>query len=200
MIKNLSLLFISLLLLQAVTAQENDIPDVRFGLRAGASFSHLDFSKGVPPTPTKTSWGAGINFGFVMEVPLIPRLSFQPEYLFSQMGGKVKNSDTTYKLNYLSFPLFLKFQMTEKFSLMAGPQFDILINAKRKANGSSVNITHDTEERSIFATAGIEYEIIESFSVCARYMYGFNHVGLGQRSDLQEFKYTALQLTAYVKF
>jgi Outer membrane protein beta-barrel domain len=199
--KNLSLLIVLFFILQAVTAQVNNEPDFKkFGFRAGVNFSHINFAKGVPPVPIETSWGAGINFGFLVLVHVAGDLFFQPEYAYSQMGSEAKSSHTVYKLNYFSMPLFLKYQLHEKFFLMAGPQFDLLINAKKSVNGSSANITHDTEERSLAATAGIEYEIIESFSVCARYMHGLNHIGLGQRSDIQEFKYEMVQLTACVKF
>ena len=198
--KILALLTISFLILPALTAQDIEPGYKRFGIRAGVNFSHINFAKGVPPVPLETSWGAGINFGFLMLVNITGDLYFQPEYAYSQMGGQVKSSNTVYKLNYFSMPLFLKYQLHEKFSFMAGPQFDLLINAKKKVNGSSTNITHDTEERSLAATAGIEYQLIESFSVSARYMYGINHIGLGQRSDIQEFKYEMVQLMACIKF
>jgi outer membrane protein with beta-barrel domain len=199
--KKLFPFILSLFILQTVTAQFSDEPSLkRFGFRAGINLSHMNFSKGSPPVNIETSWGSEMCFGFLMVLPLSDKFSFQPEYLYSQMGSKIKNSDTAFKLNYLSLPVFLKFQLIEKLSLMAGPQFDILINAKKTITGQSFNITHDTEERSLGIAAAMEYEIIESLSVCARYMNGFNHIGIGQRSDIQEFKYGLLQLTACVKF
>lgn len=199
--KHLPFLIISFFSIQTVTAQFDTKPMVkRFGFRAGANFSHMNFAKGSPPLSTETSWGGRITFGFIMALPVTGRLSFQPEYLYSQMGSKIKDSDTAYKLNYLSLPVFLKFDLSEKLSFLAGPQFDILINAKRTENNNSSNITHDTEERSLGITAGIEYEIIESLALCARYMNGFNHIGIGQRSDTKEFKYESVQLSACIKF
>jgi hypothetical protein len=201
--KSLSLAIVLVLMLQGVMAQDYYEPEYkRFGFRAGVNFSHINFAKGVPPpvTPIETSWGAGINLGFLMLVHITGDLYFQPEYAYSQMSGQVKSSNTVYRLNYFSMPLFLKYQLHEKISLLAGPQFDLLINAKKSVNGSSTNITHDTEERSVAATAGIEYQLIESFSIGARYMHGLNHIGLGQRSDLQEFKYETVQFMACVRF
>lgn len=199
----LPLLFISILILNTAEAQVSDKSDFkRFGFRAGANFSHINFAKGSPPptVPINTTWGAGITFGFLLLVPLSEKFFIQPEYMFSQMGGEVKSSKTVYKLNYFSMPVFLKYQLNERFSLMTGPQFDVLLNSKMKVNGSSTDITHDTEERSIGAVAGIEFQIIESLSLCARYMQGLNHIGLGQRSNVQEFKYEMTQMTACVKF
>jgi Outer membrane protein beta-barrel domain len=194
------LLFVLLAIVFNAAKSQDEASVKRFGISVGTIFSHMDFSKGVPPTPTHTSWNTGINFGFVMTVPIVSKLSFQPEYLFSQTGGKVKNADTTYKFNYLSLPLFLKLQVHEKFALMAGPQFDILIHAKRNVNGGSSDITHDTEERGIDGVAGIEFRVINSLVISARYIYGFNHIGLGQHSDIQEFKFRGIQLMACARF
>ncbi|MEP7143931.1 MAG: porin family protein [Ferruginibacter sp.] len=201
--KRLSLLMVLVLMLQAITAQDYYDPEFkRFGIKAGVNFSHINFAKGVPPpvVPIETSWGAGINIGFLMLVHITGDLYFQPEYAYSQMSGQVKSSNTVYKLNYFSIPIFLKYQLQEKIFLVAGPQFDLLVNAKKSVNGISANITHDTEERSVAVTAGIEYQLTETFSVVARYMHGLNHIGLGQRSDIQEFKYEMVQLMVCVKF
>ncbi len=201
--KNLQLVIVLVLLLQAIKAQDNNTAAFkRFGFRAGTNFSHINFAKGSPPptVPVPTSWGTGITFGFFMQVPLSGSLSIQPEYLFSQMGGKVKTSTINYKLNYFSMPVFLKYQASKKLALLAGPQFDMLVSAKKIVSGSSTNITHDTEERSIGATAEIEYQITGPLSLCARYMSGLNNIGIGQRSNVQEFKYELAQLTVSVKF
>ncbi|MEO5888967.1 MAG: porin family protein [Ferruginibacter sp.] len=201
--KSLFVSSVLFLLLGALRAQnKNESNFKRFGFRAGVNFSHVNFAKGVPPpvVPIETNWKAGINIGFLMMVKIADDLYFQPEYAYSQMGGKVKNSDSAYTLNYFSMPLLLKYQVHEKFSLMVGPQFDLLINAKKNVKGNSINITHDTEERSLAAVAGVEYHLTSTFSICARYMLGFNHIGLGQRSDVQEFKYETAQLMACVRF
>ncbi|MEO5890779.1 MAG: porin family protein [Ferruginibacter sp.] len=201
--KNLSLLIISIFLLHTLTAQVFNEPELKkFGFKAGANFSHINFAKGVPPPtiPIETTWGAGLNIGFIMLVHVAGDLYIQPEYSYSQMGGEIKSSKTVYKLNYFSLPVFLKYELHEKIFLMAGPQFDLLINAKKTVGGTSSNITHDTEERSLAVTGGIEYELTPTFSIGARYMYGFNHIGLGQRSDIQEFKYETAQLLICVKF
>lgn len=198
-----SLLIISILILETVTGQDNGEPAFKkFGFRAGTNFSHINFAKGVPPptVPISTNWGAGIAFGFLMQVHISGDLSVQPEYLYSQMGSEIKSTGTVYRLNYFSLPVLLKYQMHEKFSLLAGPQFDLLINAKKTVNGSSTNITHDTEERSLAVAAGMEFQLLPSLSVCARYMHGLNHIGIGQRSDIQEFKFEMLQVTACVRF
>ena len=202
MVAKLTLILVCLLFLQLVKAQEkNETTFKRFGFRVATNFSHVNFAKGSPPpaVPIITNWKAGINIGFFVAVHLAPKLDLQPEYLFSRMGGDVKAANTSYRFNYLSMPVLLKYQPHKKIFLLAGPQFDMLIGAKKSVNGVSTNITHDTEERSIGFTAGVEYQFIKSLFIGARYVHGFNHIGLGQRSDIQEFKYELVQITAGVR-
>lgn len=203
MAKKLPLLLILMLLVTFIKAQDNhESTFKRFGFRVATNFSHVNFAKGSPPptVPIITNWKAGINIGFFVAVRLAPNLDLQPEYAFSQMGGDVKATNTSYYFNYLSMPVLLKYKAHKNIFLIAGPQFDMLIGAKKSVNGSSTDITHDTEERSIGFTAGLEYQFVQSFFVGARYMHGFNHIGLGQRSSIQEFKYELAQITVGVRF
>lgn len=180
----------------------SQIDKVRFGAKIGLNFSNTNFNRGVPapPVAVDTKWKPGIAAGFLLQVPLSKLFSLQQEYLFSQMGGEIKDSGTEYKFSYLSLPLLLKYGFLSRFSLFAGPQFDLLIQAKQQINGASLDITHDTEERSIGAVAGAEYYVLKNVSLTGRYMHGLNHIGIGQRSDITEFMYESVQIAAEVKF
>lgn len=175
-------------------------PDIkRFGIRAGVNVSHINFSKGEPPSDITTSWDPGFVAGFVLHVPITSKLSIQPEYLFSQMNSSLEEEDVSLKLNYLSLPVFLKFQLTDKIGVIAGPQFDLLISASGDFEGDK-DLTHDMEERSIAATFGVEFAFLKAVSISARYMHGLNHIGFNQRSDVQEFKFEMIQLTGCLRF
>ncbi|MES1216719.1 MAG: porin family protein [Bacteroidota bacterium] len=185
--KKFQLLLLIVCTAQYLSAQENEKPVFKkFGFVAGVNFSHMNFNKGVPPppVPVSTNWRPGLFFGFLLQVQLANNLSLQPEYLYSQLGGEIKSSKTVYKLNYLSMPVLLKYQVSSRIAAMAGPQFDLLINAKKDSSGNSYNITHDTEERNFGLAFGME----------------INHVGIGQRSDVREFKYEDLQVSACIRF
>lgn len=200
--KNLPILLLSMLLAQCLFAQfDREDNFKKFGFKAGAITSHMNFSRSVTSAAAKieTSWSTGFTAGFVLAIPLADNLLLQPEYMYVQTGGTIKSTNTVYKFSYLSLPVILKYSF-ENFAVVAGPQFDLLIDAKKTANGTSTKITHDTEERSISVTGGIEYLITPSLSVNARYVYGLNNIGLGQRSSVQEFKYEMIQLTACIRF
>ena len=160
---------------------------VRFGLRAGVNFSNLKFTHGIE-TGTGGSWKEGLSLGGLMVVPIARRFFLQQEYLYSEIGGEVEGTDKSYVFQYFSLPLFLRWEVSRKFSLMAGPQFGLLINAKEDSNKIPSDQIH-MEERSLGITFGAEYGLLKSFGITARYMLGLNNVDLGQFSDLQEFKY-----------
>ena len=200
--------FASQLNAQNILANQKDeqrpaqVSKTKFGAKIGLNASNTDFNRGYPTplVPVVTTWQPGIAIGFFLQVPVNSVFSLQQEYIFSQMNGKIKNSGTEYKLSYLSLPLVLKLNFLPRFALLAGPQFDLLIHAQQLVNGNSLNITHDTEERSIGATAGLEYYVLKNISLTARYVHGLNNIGIGQRSATTEFKYESVQITTEIKF
>ncbi|WP_210519389.1 porin family protein [Hymenobacter terricola] len=187
---------------QESSKQFSPIEKVRFGAKVGLNVSNTNFNRGVPPpvVPVGTKWKSGIAVGFLVQVPISRAFSLQQEYLFSQMGGEITDSGTEYKFSYLSLPLLLKYGLLSRFAVFAGPQFDFLIQAKQQVSGTSLDITHDTEERSVGATAGVEYYVLKNVSLTGRYMHGLNHIGIGQRSNITEFMYESVQVAAEVKF
>ena len=177
----------------------------RFGFQAGANFSNMDFNKGypAPAVPVASSWKAGLSIGFLMRVPLDKDRHWllQPEYSYTQRNGSDKSIGTSYQLDYFTLPVLVHYQINSLLSLYAGPQAELLIHATGSTNGVKTNITHDTEERSIAGIGGVECRFAKSFFVSARYMYGFNHIGIAQRSaNTKEFKYSSVNLTAGVSF
>ena len=193
---SLSILCISL------SAQSfNSNSSVSFGIKAGANISNMNFNKGYP-RPAETigsSWKPGFTAGLFMEVPVFSSLYIQPEYLYSYIQGEHVTHGETYTMHYLSLPVALKCKLGERLAVMAGPQFDILLKAS-KTPGAESDITHDTEERNIAALAGLEYKLLNFLSLNARYIHGINHIGIGQRSAVKEFKFEMAQLTAAITF
>lgn len=184
-------------------AQQSDQTTKRFGFKAGLNSTNMNFKKGyLPPgaTPYETERRTGFAFGFLLAVPFTAKLSLQPEYLYSARTSYVKDTKTKYRLSYLSLPVLLRYEVSPVVSLLAGPQADLLIKAKAEGNGTATDITHDTEERNIGATAGIAVQVTPILFIEARYMQGLNHVGIGQRSSVVEFKYGEAQISLGLRF
>ena len=182
--------------------QSADSSFKRFGFQIGINLSNMDFNAGQPPPAihANSSWQTGFTFGFQLKVPLTKKLLLQPEYSFSQRNGSDQTIKTTYTINYFSLPILLNYQLSRRFNVLAGPQFEITTDASSSVDGENNNITHDVEERSIGIEGGLEFTVIKSFFLSARYFQGLNHIGIGQRSTVKEFKYQSIIITAGIRF
>lgn len=187
---------------QSFAQTASDAPVKRFALRIGTDITNMNFNKGVPAPepPVDAVWKTGITAGFSVQIPLVNRLYLQPEYVYTRRSGFDKRVAKSYHADYFSLPILLRYQLSYPLSVVAGPQAELLINAKAKSNGASTDITHDMEERSIAFTAGLNLRIRKEFFVSARYIQGLNHIGIGQRSEVTEFKYQVISLTAGIQF
>jgi hypothetical protein len=174
----------------------------RFAVRAGANYSLMNFNKGVPtpPTAVPNTWKPGYEVSFQLRVPLVDIFSLMPEYGYAKANGRDKRINANYSFDYLTLPVLLQAELTPWLRLNAGPKFDLLIHSKQTLNGVVSNITHDTEERNISALFGTEINVAGPLSIDLRYVHGFNHVGLGQRSSLTEFKWRSFSLAAKLAF
>lgn len=125
--KPLLLLLIAFYFCKASFAQISSNAFKRFGLKAGVNVSNMNFNKGFPPPPVpiKAKWKAGTIISFLLYVPLYSNLLIQPEYSFTQVLGEDKSTGISYRLNYLSMPVLLKYQIAPKLAIEAGPQVDL---------------------------------------------------------------------------
>ena len=180
----------------------HDISYKQFGFIAGTDISNMNFNAGfpTPAAPVEASWKSGINLGLLVHIPLGKNFSLQPEYHYVQRRGSDKSIGSAYRANYLSLPVLLIYSISPCFALLAGPQQELLITAKAINNEGSSNITHDMEERSFGVTGGFNLRIYRSFFLSARYLHGLNHIGIGQRSDIKEFKYQSASLSLEFDF
>lgn len=183
-----------LLLLLALTACFNKLSAQQYGFKAGASYSTMNFQAAGTPGNIKSSWKPGFYLGGLLRVRLNTALSLQPEYVYKMMKGDDIVSNTDFTLHYLSFPVLLRAKLNERIALLAGPEFGLLIHAQQRSSSASLDATHDTEERAVSAVGGLEVRVASSLFVEARYVHGVNHVGLGQRSALREFKWRGVEV------
>ena len=166
--------------------------DIKFGAKLGLNISN--FSGDV--TDSKSLIGAQIG-GFA-EITISDKFAIQPELVFSMQGAKTEysESDIDYsyseksktKLNYLNIPVSAKYNLSEKFSLLAGPQFGILMSAKEDFDVSeTISGVNDTYSESadvkdfykslVFSfNIGTAYSITENIYVDARYNLGLSRI------------------------
>lgn len=166
--------------------------DVKFGAKVGLNISNLSGDV----EDTKSLIGA--HLGGFAEISISEKFAIQPELLFSIQGAKSEYSETDIdysyseetktKLNYLNVPLLAKYYVADKFALLAGPQFGILMSAKEDYEFSeTLSGTTDSGSESIDAkefykslalsfNLGASYSITENFFVDARYNLGLSSI------------------------
>ncbi len=86
----------------------------------------------------------GFAFGGFMTYNFSPTVAFQPEFLYSMKGFtlSLEGVDVDFKIDYFEVPLLFKFTFgssTTKPCLFAGPAVGVLVSAKLKAAGLSVD-------------------------------------------------------------
>jgi hypothetical protein len=185
------------------SAQNNDSRSFQyFGFQAGVNISNMNFNAGEPPPSitSESAWKTGLTFGIQLRIPIFKKILVQPEYSFCERNGSDKSLAINYSMDYFSLPLLIVYQLTPRISLLGGPQFEILIDARSYENGNSNNITHDMEERGIGIMGGLEFSLFRSIFLSTRYLQGLNHVGLRNGPITKEYKYQSVMLSAGIKF
>lgn len=161
---------LSIILLTFLSGTQLFAQSVRFGFKAGLSYSeisNLDFdiinTGGDAPRAAPSSLDEG-RYGFAVaflaEIPLNDKLSFQPEFAFASQGNKFDGV----RFDYLQLPLGLRLNLNKVF-LIAGPQAGIKIsNFEQSENYKSLDFS---------AFGAIGYNINESVFLEARFTRGF---------------------------
>lgn len=148
-----------------------------FGIKAGANFSKLNGSD-VDDAKKK----AGMYGGLLVNIPVTPSFSIQPELLYSNLGAMWKeNGDKdSYNLNYIALPLMFQYNHKSGFYAETGPELSYLVSAKYKydyedENGSE-DIKDDLKKTNLAWGIGAGYEFKNGLGVGARHNFGISNI------------------------
>lgn len=158
-----------------------------FGLKGGVNFSNLNGDIENIDFKTRSSY----HFGALLEIHLFENLSIQPELLYSVQGAKAESGtasidDVDFK--YLTVPVMVKFYLSDKLSVEAGPQFAFLAD-------DNVGDTFRTRSFDFSVGGGLAYDITKNIFIQARYLAGMTEV-----SKDADIKNSNVQLSAGLKF
>ena len=161
----LSTIVFSLFVFTAVNAQ------VTSGFKAGVNFSDVnsfefnnDGSSAANTIEDQLDGKrTGYFVGFLVDIPLTEKLSFVPEFIFSQQGKNLES----FRLDYLNLPLGLKLEISNLY-VNLGPQIGVRVwNPDR--SGEFANF-----EASAFG--GIGYIFKSNIFIEARYTLGLTDI------------------------
>lgn len=151
-------IFLSIMLAASVSAAT---AQVRFGIKAGPSYTKL---RGVDPaqiTSASNAYRLGFHAGVMAEVKLTDKFSIQPELLYSQKGAENKLAPfISTVFTYLDLPVVLKARLGETgFYLEGGPQFGYLLRAKSANGDYSYDVRSLYEKMDVGYVAGLGYQL-----------------------------------------
>ncbi|MDA9302801.1 PorT family protein [bacterium] len=159
-----------------VNAQES-----KFGITAGYQSSSFEVSGDGLDLSTDAS---GFFLGFFAQFSVSESLSIQPELHYSSVSDS-DNDDDDESVGDIIIPIMLKFHVSDKFNLMAGPQFDYITE-------------EDTEGIKKFGMGlglGLGYDFSDNISLGARYSIGFDRLDdEGEDVGDASFKMNILQI------
>ena len=195
----------------AVNAQSSSNPDgVKFGIKAGANFSNIIKTD---DSNFNTEFKPGFNAGLTMEIPVVNRLAFAPELMFSQKGYKQTGSfldvATEYSVttNFIEIPILAKINATDKFSFVIGPQVSFLSSTTVKftsgdqSTQNRVKETNDNlKKRLVGGVAGFGYDFTKALSLNGRYALDLQKNNENGTSGTPVYKNQVFQLGLGFKF
>ncbi len=108
---------------------------IKLGIKGGVNFSTIN----IVSTINSEDFGnvstiAGFHLGALASLPLISNFSLQPELFYSAQGAKSTELGVKANLNmnYLNFPVLVKYNHPTGFFAETGPQVGSLLAAKLK--------------------------------------------------------------------
>jgi hypothetical protein len=150
--KKIFLLIVAILfVVNIINAQDNNTDlgnKLQFGLKAGANYSNIYDSKA---QEFNTDYKFGFTAGAFLTMPIGKYIGLQPEILFSQKGYMSTGTFLTipYKFthttSYIDIPLLLALKPSPFITLLAGPQYSILMNQKDVFTGGSLTVDQEKD-------------------------------------------------------
>ena len=147
----LRILCIFLITLNSFGQSSKKDEGIKLGFKGGLNISNF-LSSDIEDQSYRTSF----HVGFLSEIMLSEKVSFQPELLFSSQGNV--GPQTKQKYSYINVPLMMRYYFLNNLSLDAGPQLGFLVDSFSRGNDGN----QDVKDQSFFDFAlclGATYEL-----------------------------------------
>ncbi|QJB35387.1 PorT family protein [Chitinophaga oryzae] len=153
-----------LLAVMSVTVGTYAQKKVHYGLKGGLNISNS--------TALFDYFRTGVYAGAFAEIKLKERWAIQPEVVYYRNSGQGGyHIITDRKEHYLSVPVMIKYYITPKFYLEAGPELNYILSANETVEGLTYNNIDLYNRWGLSGSAGLGYQLPYGFGVNARYSY-----------------------------
>ncbi len=166
----LSILFVSFLGINTYAQ------GVSFGIKAGLNIANQKFSNnGLSVTPTAI---VGIHGGAYLTIMFSEHLGLQPELLYSAQGSKYSfsGSTVTTKINYITLPILLRYNVNDLISFHAGPQLGVVASAKSVSGSNSTDVKNQLKSTDLGLAFGGTIDLPIKLNITLRYILGLSNI------------------------
>lgn len=161
----------------------------------------------------KTDFKPGFHAGLAFDIPLIDRLSFAPELMYSQKGYKTTNTsllgqvqESTITTNFIEIPILAKIKAASGFNIHLGPQISFLTSTTTSVQQGSQEYRDKVEEDNtnlkknlIGGVIGAGFDLTQKLNLHARYALDFKKNNENGTSETPEYKNQVIQLGLGIK-
>lgn len=160
------ILFAALLSTSVIAVQ------AQFGLKGGATFSTWH---GSDVNNSDVDGLVGAYFGAFYNAHVSTNFSVQPEVAFSAEGAKDANSSEKARLDYINLSVLPRYNNSGWF-IGTGPQLGLLISAKDKGNGGSIDIKDELKGSNFSWAFATGYDLKVGLGFDVRYNLGLSNI------------------------
>lgn len=200
-------IFFTLLGILVIHSLQAQFKGPNFGIKGGFNFSNIIKTD---DDSFNTDYHTGFHAGVFVSIPIIDRLGFQPELLFSQKGYEADRFDghLTQTTNWIEIPIQAKINAAPGFNILLGPQVSFLTKTNNKFEGAlgtveQTRIEDDADKfkKSILGgTIGISLDIGSRLILNGRYALDFQKNNENGTTETPEFKNQVWQVGLSIKF
>ena len=146
----------SIIVIKAQDDNSNTSKDVSYGIKAGYnSFVARASAEGNSASVSES----GFYFGFFADFEVSEKFNIQPELQYVIITGDGDNG------NVLVVPVMGKYKASEELSILAGPQFDYILD----------DDTEGIKKFGLGLAVGAAYDISDQFLLDLRYSFGLSN-------------------------
>ncbi|HEY0053790.1 MAG TPA: porin family protein [Pedobacter sp.] len=181
------------------------------GARVGVNFANMIRTG---DDNYKTDFKPGLHAGLTLDVPIVDRLVFAPELMYSQKGYKIEgrtllgsDNDYTVTTNFIEIPILLKVNAAKGFNIHLGPQVSFLTSTTTKFETGSNEYKTTVEEENeglkkslIGGVIGAGFNVGNKATLIARYALDLQKNNGNGNSETPEYRNQVIQLGLGLRF
>jgi hypothetical protein len=170
------------------------------GIKAGLNLADQKYSSDGSTADTKVK--PGLHAGLFLTAMINEKFAVQPEVLFSMQGSKldIDGFDGDYEtfFNYIAIPVLARYNITDRISVHAGPQFGFLLSAETEISYGTQVMKTDIKEyyktTEISGAIGGEIDIIGGLGAGVRYVFGLSQIHKDDIDNTGKVKNSVFQI------